>query len=113
MRIGRFIWAAALAAALGAASAQAADVNGVVYDPRWTGFYIGGQVGYGIQSTSESYPDDGGDYTDLGGQGFTGGPFVGFNWQVDPFVLGIEAEYNFTDIDGLWYTLENNEKWSA
>ena len=113
MRNGRCVAATAVAAILGAACVQAADVNDVVHDRNWTGFYVGGQVGYGLQSTSESYPDDIGDHTDLGGQGFTGGPFVGINWQLDPFVLGLEAEYNFTDIDGLWYTLENDEKWSA
>ena len=88
--------------------ASAADLPGSapIYPPvapplNWTGFYIGGNIGYGwgnIQSTatipflaSVGLPTT---YTDsLTPQGIIGGAQYGYNFQVDPnWVFGIEAD---------------------
>jgi outer membrane immunogenic protein len=88
--------------------ASAADLPGsapiypTVAPPlNWTGFYIGGNIGYGwgnIESTatvpflaSAGLPTT---YTDsLKPQGIIGGGQYGFNWQADPnWVLGIEGD---------------------
>ena len=70
----------------------------VVYAPppfTWTGFYIGGNVGWGWAS------GDGTAWiTGLGpvavsgdGNGFLGGAQAGYNWQTGNFVLGVEADF--------------------
>ena len=76
--------------ALLAADASAAD--------RWSGFYAGGNVGYGMAKTSA-------DYSILGIPAFTAaenldgfiyGAQLGYNKQWGSFVLGIEADIQAT-----------------
>jgi outer membrane immunogenic protein len=75
--------------------ANAADVPrppvrspiGIIYD--WTGFYAGGHVGGG-------WVDNGGD------GGFLGGGQVGFNYQMGPWVYGVEADVSAASGDLNW-----------
>ncbi len=58
----------------------------------WTGFYVGGNVGYGWASTG---------VTGLSGSsnlnGFLGGGQIGYNWQgASPLVFGFEADFQGT-----------------
>jgi len=74
--------------------------------PGWTGFYIGGNVGYGWGDQAVNFsgdPDHIGRVIANGlvasslassPRGPIGGVQAGYNWQTGPFVLGIE-----TDID--------------
>lgn len=90
---------AALAAMAGAASA--ADVSPAGYD--WTGFYAGVNAGVAWNNSNAdnrfNYP--GRDYGDLGNSidgdqaAFTGGGMLGYNYQIDQFVLGAEADINY------------------
>ena len=80
----------------------------------WTGFYIGGNIGYGWgQDTnpSVSFVDPGGavafgPYFAAGGnvlpnlrpEGVIGGGQVGYNWQINQFVLGAVADFQAADI---------------
>src|SRR5436190_12946598 len=90
---------AAAVFALGATAASAADLGQrPVYKAQpvpvaiynWSGFYIGGHVGYGWGRE---------DVTDLltgisgktDPNGFIGGAQVGYNWQVAQWVFGIEG----------------------
>jgi outer membrane immunogenic protein len=57
----------------------------------WTGFYIGAMGGYGSENTSDPFGIKG---------GFAGGT-VGYNWQFNQFVAGIEA-------DGAWADINNS-----
>jgi len=57
----------------------------------WTGFYIGAMGGYGSENTSDAGALKG---------GFAGGT-VGYNWQFNQFVAGIEA-------DGAWADINNS-----
>jgi outer membrane immunogenic protein len=72
----------------------------------WTGFYIGGNVGYLVQShtsgltnftqpaavTSNPAPES------SSSNAFTGGFQVGYNWQIAPrWVIGVEGDWNWTD----------------
>jgi outer membrane immunogenic protein len=100
---------AAATVALGVTAASAADLGqrpvykaqpapvAVAYN--WSGFYVGGHVGYAWSSeevrdvitgvSSASDPD-----------GFLGGAQVGFNWQTGAFVFGVEADWSWAGVDG-------------
>ena len=117
-----------LAAALGFAVAQtalAADMPikapmvkaPVVVPYSWTGFYVGGHIGYGWTSAHESLAA--GPATPLVGillstcglanvagtcpynlDGYFGGGQIGYNWQVSNWVFGLEASFAGASIDG-------------
>ena|SRR6185437_1533573 len=57
----------------------------------WTGFYIGGNVGY-----SWGQQDNSIDGASIGGtnlNGIIGGGQVGYNWQINQIVFGLEADF--------------------
>jgi outer membrane immunogenic protein len=121
-----------LVASIGSASAQEYEIPtlrgtetfvpdrpGPLYQPRWSGFYVGGQVGWGIASTnfatatqdlvahelrelaleSQQHPSQ---WQVLGktdtGTGSIGG-FLGYNIGWESLILGVELNYshsNFT-----------------
>jgi outer membrane immunogenic protein len=66
----------------------------------WTGPYAGGTAGYGwgrsqicdfdVSACSNTY--------DI--RGFVGGATVGYNWQVGGWVLGLEGDMSYANIDG-------------
>jgi outer membrane immunogenic protein len=71
----------------------------VVYD--WTGFYIGGNIGYSWDrsSTTQSFYDGPTGTTLLSSypssfnlDGVIGGGQIGYNWQRDRWVFGLEAD---------------------
>jgi outer membrane immunogenic protein len=72
-----------------------------VYD--WTGFYIGGNVGYAHNhmSASDETLTQGGVATQPAvggssdGNGFTGGGQIGYNYQLGQTVLGVEGDFNY------------------
>lgn len=96
------------------------------YAPIWAGFYVGGSVGFGTGDTSGKLTDFNYDHEDNdyptakslseGGEGGGGlgslfssdydvngaiyGVHVGYNFQRDNIVFGVEAGFNGTDIDG-------------
>ena len=84
----------------------------------WTGFYFGAQIGYAwadidarsgpITGYNQSYSYD--------ADGVLGGGHVGYNWQRDRFVFGIEADIEAADISGtgigtLGYTHQTEIDW--
>jgi len=73
--------------------------------PTWTGFYLGLQGGGGWGRSNETFflaPNTaifaGTQNYDITG-GFVGG-VLGYNWQVDNVVFGIEGDYHWADING-------------
>ncbi|MEM7615950.1 MAG: outer membrane beta-barrel protein [Pseudomonadota bacterium] len=54
----------------------------------WTGFYVGGQAGYGF-----------GDVEGTDFDGFLGGLQAGYNYDFGSYVLGAEVDYNFGELD--------------
>lgn len=65
----------------------------------WTGFYAGGNVGYGHADTKTTgtYMDD----ESVGGKGFVYGVQAGYNWQFAPkWVLGLETDFQLSGIGG-------------
>jgi outer membrane immunogenic protein len=86
----------------------------------WNGFYAGGQVGYGASymdfskagrsinafDPSIAFTSPFGSvssWASLGtdtGKGATYGAFIGYNLQLDDLILGVEANYNHTNLFG-------------
>ncbi len=63
----------------------------------WTGLYLGGQIGYGWGTdTLTVYPAGFG--TNFTPNGVVGGGHVGFNYQINQFVAGIEGDVEGTGI---------------
>jgi opacity protein-like surface antigen len=62
----------------------------VVTSPDWSGFYAGGQLGYGdVDSNGNG----------LDGNGFLGGIHGGYRWDFGQFVLGTELDWDTADIN--------------
>lgn len=87
-------------------AAKAADIAPAAYD--WSGFYFGLNAGVAWNNTeidneinydgvdpAPEWLDDLGD--DLTGDDavFTGGAMIGYNWQMESLVLGVEADINY------------------
>lgn len=63
----------------------------------WNGFYIGANAGYGWGSSTYGSPS-----------GFLGGIQAGYNFQFNnPFMVGIEADFDFSGISGGGFALDN------
>jgi len=79
-------------------------------DYTWTGFYFGGNGGYGWGNADTHFDPlpDAATFRDLAPQtlnpdpsGFIGGGQVGYNWQWNKWlVLGVETDFQGSDIEG-------------
>src|ERR1700761_6208790 len=103
---------AVLAGLFGATSALAADLPAPVYtkapvfvDPgyNWTGFYVGGSLGYswGRSNDTSTFTNGAGTLlsTSVGGSnldGVVGGGQAGYNWQMQSWVWGLEGDIQGT-----------------
>jgi outer membrane immunogenic protein len=68
----------------------------------WSGFYVGGHLGYGW-SSNDWKVDDSINLFNIGSgtiNGALGGAQVGVNWQTGPVVLGVEADFSLADMSG-------------
>ena len=100
-----FTVSTAFAALALATAAQAADMTApATYD--WTGFYLGANAGiaWNNSSVDNTFDIEGLDGTRLdrfrnnvdGDQtAFTAGGILGYNYQIDQIVLGVEADFNY------------------
>lgn len=76
----------------------------------WTGFYAGGNVGYGTNYdvvaiiptsfASQTLQDYLPNALNVQRRGFIGGGQLGYNWQKDRIVAGIESDLNYAHISG-------------
>jgi outer membrane immunogenic protein len=80
----------------------------------WTGFYIGGNIGYAFEANADISMSLGGSWDVSGGadrevvtpfgnknlnaDGVVAGGFFGYNYQWNHFVLGVEATANYFDL---------------
>jgi len=61
---------------------------------QWTGFYIGGNAGYGWTHASGTLTTAAGaDPFTASANGFLGGAQLGYNWQIASIVFGAEADF--------------------
>jgi outer membrane immunogenic protein len=66
----------------------------------WDGLYIGGNVGYGETSFSETASVPGASASaSVHGNGVVGGFQAGYNKQFGTFVLGLETDFDLTSIE--------------
>lgn len=66
----------------------------------WDGLYIGGNVGFGDTSFSETASVPGASATaSVHGSGVVGGFQAGYNKQFGTFVLGLETDFDLTSIE--------------
>ncbi|MGY3467221.1 outer membrane immunogenic protein [Bradyrhizobium sp. LM6.11] len=112
----KFAFALLSTVALGSVTAQAADLAtirmpmkapAIAQVGNWTGFYIGGNLGYGwgkydasnatgtIVTTNGGSSPYGFNAASGNGNGVTAGVQAGYNWQVEQAVLGIEADWQY------------------
>jgi opacity protein-like surface antigen len=63
----------------------------------WNGLYVGASVGAEQGRARWGYP---GGSTDPRVGGILGGPRVGYNWQREGWIFGLEGEWNWTDAKG-------------
>ena len=61
----------------------------------WSGFYVGGDLGYGGSRFKSTISQPGEDKT---AKGFVGGVHAGYNWQMGSLVLGGEVDFSATGI---------------
>jgi outer membrane immunogenic protein len=109
----QFLVAAAAVASMFGSAAMAADLPvkaapmpmAAVYN--WTGFYIGGNIGYswGRSNDLSTFTNGAGtvlfsNSSSINLDGVVGGGQVGYNWQVTNWVWGLEADIQGTDEKG-------------
>ena len=65
----------------------------------WTGFYVGGHVGY---LWGRTHVEEDGVVTEDGvpTNGVVGGALAGYNWQYNQFVFGLEGDFGWTNANG-------------
>lgn len=97
---------------LAVASAQAADLPNRGFAPApaatyytppafsWTGFYVGLNAGYGWGSLGNI-----GNNTFGKPSGFVVGGTLGYNYQINQFVIGVEGDLNWTNVDSTARTI--------
>jgi outer membrane immunogenic protein len=102
-------------------SASAADMRVKappvpIVTPTWTGFYVGGGLGYGMYNLDTQWFAAGLPFTmpltqTMGGRGWLGTVTVGADYQFnDRIVAGVFADYDFSNIKG---TIENQGAFSV
>ncbi|MCA6111559.1 outer membrane beta-barrel protein [Bradyrhizobium cenepequi] len=105
MRSKLLLCGAATAALLASGAASSADLGPAVKVPpalwSWTGGYIGGHVGGGYGRTSFSNPYGPSIYGDVADTPvFMAGGQIGYNWQKESWVLGVELDASGAVSDG-------------
>jgi outer membrane immunogenic protein len=110
----RKIWTIAVFLTLNAVGAQAADLPvytkaAPVAPPSWSGPYMGLSAGYGTGHSDQTDPgvviptDDGGGGTEDGHYSLGGGlvgATLGYSWQQENWVFGLEGDYSWANIHG-------------
>jgi outer membrane immunogenic protein len=98
-------------AAFGCVATSAAAQNVPVWN--WSGFYAGGHIGYGHGQTRITDPATPGVALTTTVKGFLGGGQLGYNAQFGHWVLGLEADFSGTGVDGTTVVRDNTGDFSS
>ena len=77
-------------------AAPPAYVPAMVPVYNWTGFYLGGNIGYAWASTDVTGNFAGANWNVTNDQFMFGGQ-MGYNWQINQFVIGVEGDFDWAD----------------
>ncbi|NJO54530.1 MAG: porin family protein [Bacteroidales bacterium] len=106
---------ALLATTMIAGTASAADLSARRYEPvaasyafNWTGFYVGGHLGYGWGTNDWTAPSWYAGELDTDFDGFVGGGQLGFNYQMGNIVLGLQGDISGANLEGTVYDINGN-----
>ncbi len=109
----KFLIAGIAAVAFCGAPALAADMptKGPVYKAEpmfnWTGFYIGGNVGYGWGGSAEKDPATGVGVAAIHAKGPAAGGQFGLNYQMGHVVVGVQGDVDWININGTDHACSN------
>lgn len=99
-----------------ASAASAADLPARVYTKapavvaplyNWTGFYLGAHAGYGWGDSDWSNISLTAERVALSPDGFVGGGQLGYRWQLNQFVLGVEGSFSGADLKDSYTSVVN------
>lgn len=62
----------------------------------WTGLYVGGHIGYGWANFAGDDPAGG---EPAKAKGWLGGVTLGYNYQINAFVIGVEGDYSWANVN--------------
>ena len=91
---------AALAADLPPAAGVSQPFAAPAYS--WSGFYIGGEVGYARDTTRSKLQTPAGNVLanwNGSADGFIGGAYSGYNWQLGGLVFGLESDFEGSSLN--------------
>ncbi|BCG86546.1 porin [Mesorhizobium sp. 113-3-9] len=108
MRLSKRLSGFVLGGLCGGLSGEALAAETVTYD--WNGAYIGVQAGKGWSKPKWDAPPPVTVFSSIDGDGSLGGIYGGYNFQVGNWVLGVEGEFLFADIDKSGDRLANCEE---
>jgi outer membrane immunogenic protein len=74
----------------------------------WSGAYVGVQVGGGAGPTTIGVYHPFGQNFSVQSSGAFGGIHLGYNYQINSFVLGLQGEYNFAGVNGRVNNVSNS-----
>ena len=77
-------------------AAPPAYVPAMVPVNNWTGFYLGGNIGYAWRSTDITGNFAGANWGVTNDRFMLGGQ-AGYNWQINQFVVGVEWDFDWAD----------------
>lgn len=120
MKILLSVSAIALASVMGAGAAYAADlmvddvaIEAATAGTDWSGAYVGANAGAASGTVEWEFVGvGGGDEYDI--SGWTLGGQIGYNWQMDNIVFGLEADLSVAAINGEFDTIATRDiNWVA
>lgn len=98
----------ALTCSAGAADLPPVEPVPVVMPFSWTGFYIGAHGGWAwAESGDDFFPDD-----DIDADGFVIGGQIGYLWQADWVVFGVEGDGSFVDLEDTVFD-DDDDEWDV
>jgi outer membrane immunogenic protein len=107
--VGFAVAAVGLVGSLGSATADGMPGRGYggACCLSWTGFYIGGHLGYARSDVDWANVSLTGERVNNDDRGFVGGGQIGYNWQIGNIVIGAEGTLSRTNLEDDYRSVVN------